>query len=473
MIIRLNAALRRRPGHRERGAATLEAVGMYAVAAMIAAGVALAALGSSPVVRDKFRQAVCMLSTLGQGECGSSVTSAADHKPAEPCVVSAEGHNGAVEASFIVTVGASEQFLVEKLNNGKSRVTRGTGGKVGVGVGAGFNVTTTWDDKTYGAAAKADASVAALFSGGEVYYADNDDEVRDLMTAHTEDVAEDTVFGGSGPVRWLVDGAEDLVGLGNDFPPSDEVYIEGDIHLDASAQVTFLMADAQAGLGVSAMLGIRQGADDTSTTYYKASLDGNISAGSWAGDEQTGQTIYAKVGLEGAAEGIIEVERDSLGNITAVRVKSVLSGTAEASETGGTVSDGPGERKAYSEKMVELPIRTATDQAIAQRYLNALGMGPLGGFTDIPAGVQNYLPIQNPLDALGATKEFAQAASLRGFVTEQTFDNSPSSYGLNFDAEAIAKVGGGATVETVNRRSTGAWYFDGQKMVTWKGCGEK
>jgi hypothetical protein len=263
------------------------------------------------------------------------------------------------------------------------------------------------------------------------------------------------------------------VGQNHDFPPSDEVYIEGDVVADAKAQATLLMANAQAGVGVSALLGIRKGADGTSTTYYKASVDGNISAGTWAGDEQTGETVYAKAGLEGAAEGIVEVERDSKGNITAVRVKSVLSGTAEASEKGGTVSDGPGEKKAYSEKMVELPIRTATDQAIAQRYLNALGMGPLGGFPGIPTGVQNYLPIQNPLDALGATKEFAQAASLRGFVTEQTFDNNPSSYGLNFDAEAIAKAGGGATVETVNRTSTGAQYYDGQTMVTWKGCGEK
>lgn len=473
MMIRLNEAIRRRLGHGERGAATLETVGMYVVAAILAAAVLLVVLGSSPVVGDKFRQAVCMITTVGQGECGSSVTSAADHQPTAPCVVSAEGHNGAVEGSFIVTVGASERFLVEKLNNGKSRVTRGTGGKVGVGVGAGFNVSVTADDKTYGAALKADASVAALFSGGEVYYAENDNEVKSLLTAHTEDVAKDTVVGGSGITRWLVDGAEDLVGLGHDFPPSDEVYFEGDLVADAKAQATLLMANAQAGVGISELLGMRKGADGTSTVYYKASLDGNISAGTWAGDEKTGETIYAKASLEGKAEAIVEVERDSKGHITSVRVKSVLSGAAEASEKGATVSAGPGEKKGYTEKVVELPTITATDQANAQRYLNALGMGPLGGFEDIPKGVQNYLPIQNPLDALGATKEFGQAAAKRGFVTEQTFDDSPSSYGGVFDAEAIAKFGVGATVETVNRTSTGATYYDGLTMVPWKGCGGK
>ena len=77
------------------------------------------------------------------------------------------------------------------------------------------------------------------------------------------------------------------------------------------------------------------------------------------------------------------------------------------------------------------------------------------------------------LDALGATKEFGQAAGKRGFVTEQTFDNSPSTSGLTFDAEAIVKFGLVATVETVNRRSTGATYYDGLKMVPWEGCGGK
>lgn len=98
----------------------------------------------------------------------------------------------------------------------------------------------------------------------------------------------------------------------------------------------------------------------------------------------------------------------------------------------------------------------------------------MGGFESLPKGAQNFLPIQNPFDALGATKEFARAASLRGFVTEQTFDDSKSSaYGANFDVEALAKVSGGATVETMNRTSTGAQYWDGSKMATWKGCGEK
>ena len=91
MIICLNAAIRRRLGHPQRGAATVETIGMYVVAAILVAAVALAAVGSGPVIGDRFRQAVCELTSLGQGSCESSVTSAADHKPTEPCVVSADG----------------------------------------------------------------------------------------------------------------------------------------------------------------------------------------------------------------------------------------------------------------------------------------------------------------------------------------------------------------------------------------------
>jgi hypothetical protein len=473
MDIGLNAAARRELDHRDQGAATLETVGMYAVAAVLAVAVMLAGVSASPVIGDRLRQAVCMVTTLGQGPCESSVTSAEEHRPKEPCVVSANGHTGAVEASVVVTVGAHEQLLVEELNNSKFRVTRGTGEKVAFGVGVGANLTATWDDKTFGGAAKAEAGVAAKFTGGEVYYANNAAEVKNLMLAHTETVAKDAVLSGFGPLRPLVDKAEQLMGVGYTLPSPDEVYIEGNASADAKAQVTALIANAQAGAGAEAVLGTRQGADGTSTTYIQASVDGNLSAGTWAGDEKTNQTIYAKAGLEGKAEGVVEVERDAKGNITAVRYKTVLSGTAEAGEQGGTVNNGPGAKQAYVERVVELPIHDTTDQAIAQRYLNAMGMGPLG-FTDLPTGVKNYLPMVNPRDALAATQGFAQAAGKRGFVTQQTFDDEKStSYGLTLDWEEVLKVNGGATVETVNRTSTGAQYWDGSTWVTWKGCGEK
>lgn len=468
MLICRNTSTRRRLDGRERGAATLETVGVYAVASVLAVAVMLVLVNSSPVIGGRLRQALCVLTTLGQGSCESSVTSATDHIPTQPCVVSAQGHTGAVEATVVVTVGANERLLVEKLNNGKFRVTRGTGGKVGIGVGVGANLTGTWDGKTIGAATAADASAAITSSGGAVYYVNNVAEVKNLVAAHTETVVKNFVLGSLSP---LADQVEKLVGVGHVLPPPDETYIQGTVSADAKAQATFLIANAQTGLGASAVLGTRQGADGTSTTYIQASVDANINAGTWAGDEQTNQTVYAKAGLEGKTEGIVEVERDAKGNITAVRFKSVLSGSAEAGQTKSIVNKGLAPKQAYVEQVVELPIHSATDQATSQRYLNALGLGPLGGFRDLPKSVQNYLPIVNPIDALSATRDFARAASRAGVVTRQTFDNEKSSsYGLTADLEDVLKASGGTTVETVDRTSLGAQYLDGPTWVPWRGC---
>lgn len=73
------------------------------------------------------------------------------------------------------------------------------------------------------------------------------------------------------------------------------------------------------------------------------------------------------------------------------------------------------------------------------------------GFNDLPKGAKNSLPILNPVEAMDAAKEFGQAASQLGLVTRQTFDDSESgTYNAKFDAEEIAKVGGG--VRTVRAR---------------------
>jgi hypothetical protein len=475
MIICLNAAIRRRLGHSERGAATLESVGMYVVAAMLAAAVVLAAVGSGPGIGERFRQAVCELTSLGQGSCESSVTSAADHKPTEPCVVSANGHTGALEGSVVVTVGGSENFLVEKLDTGKYRVVRGIGGKVGIGIGEGFNVSGTWDKKTYGAAAKVEGGVSATFSGGEAYYADNETEVADILSAHQEAVAKAAV--GSGPAGSLLVGAvnlaEGVFHVGNDFPPVDETYSEGGAAVDARLQATSGTGSAQAVGGAKAVLGVRQGKDGTSTTYIKASLDGNIGAGTWAGDPKTGKPVYAKAGQEAKREAVFEVERDSKGIITAVRVKSAESGNQEVTAA-EIAASGPGEHEYSSETVAELPTRSATDQAVAQRYLTAAGLGPMAGFNDLPKDVRNSLPIPNLADAKEASEAFAKATGDHGIVTKQTFDDSDStSYSGAFDAEEVAKFSGGISFDKVGRKSLGLKYYDGTTMVPKTGCGEK
>jgi hypothetical protein len=469
----ISTAAHQRLDRRDRGAATLETVGMYAVAAVLAVAVTLVLASATPVIGDRLRQALCMVTSLGQGSCESSTTSALDHKPIDPCVVTAKGHTGAVEGGIVLTLGANEKLLIEKLNNGKSRVTRGVGSTVGVTGGVGANISGTWNNKTVGVAASADASAGVTFSGGEVYYANSDEEVNELVAAHVQEVAKTAILSGQlAPLRSLVDFAEEHTGIGTTFPPPDEVYVAGSVQGAAAGQLTLLPADAQAGGESQSLLGSRWGADGSSTTYYQTSLAGKLTAGTWAGDEQTNQTVYAKAGLEGKKAQIIEVERDSKGNITSVRAKSVVDTTTGVSEKGGDVNDGPGEKQTYTEIVTELPILTPGDQSIANNYLSAVGVAPLLGVKALPLAAGSYQSGSNPLDALAPTKEFAQAARERGYVTRQTFDNGESgSYGGKFGVEALAKIGGGVTVDRVNRSSTGAEYQNGTAWVPWKGCG--
>jgi hypothetical protein len=85
-------------------------------------------------------------------------------------------------------------------------------------------------------------------------------------------------------------------------------------------------------------------------------------------------------------------------------------------------------------------------------------------------GLKTTVP-PGPLSLLTSTDAFAQAARDRGYITEQSYDSSTSSYGGNFDAKAIAEVGGSVEVNTNSRTATAAQYFDGTKMVPWQGCG--
>jgi hypothetical protein len=473
MMTCITRAVHRRLNRREVGAATLETVGMYAVAAVLAVAVMLVLASANPVIGGRLRQALCMVTTLGQGSCEASTTSAFDHKPADPCVVTAKGHTGAVEGGIVLTLGANEKLLIEKLNNGQSRVTRGVGGTGGVTGGVGANVSGTWNDKTVGLAASADVGAGVTFSGGEVYYANTQKDVDNLVAAHREDVTKSVVLSGQlAPLGSLVDFAKELTGIGSTFPPPDEVYVAGNASASVAGQLTLGPADAQAGGSTQSLLGTRLGNDGSSTTYYETSLAGKLTAGTWAGDEQTNQTVYSKAGLEGKKVQIIEVERDSKGIITGVRAKSVVDTTTGVSEKGGDVNDGPGEKKTYTETVTELPILTPLDQATASDYLNAVGLAPMLGFRDLPTDVSNYQPAGNPLDALSPTKEFAQAARERGYVTRQTFDNGESgSYNLKFGVKALAEIGGGVTVDRVRRTAISAEYQNGSAWVPWKGCG--
>lgn len=432
---------------------------MWGVGALLAAALALVVIAAAPGVGDAVRRAICVIVTLGQGNCGTTQTSAAEHVPTRPCVLDAEGHESMVEGTFVfVSAGTGEQWLVEKLSDGRYRVTRGTQGSAGVAAGVGLTVQGVWDDKQYGLAAAAGAAAKISFKGGEVYYASDDDGVAELLSQHAADVAKDNTVGDNGPVRWALDGIEDLAGGNTQLPEPDERYVEGGYSLSADAKATWLVAGGKASVGETMVLGARVGKDGTSTEYISATVSGEVAAGTWGGADD-GSTQYAQLKAQGSVQAVVEIERNSDGDVTAVRTRLVT-----AYETRAADSDDDPSNQGYTERTVELPIRSDADRAIAMRYLASLGAQSVAGMAN-PV----VTPVLNVLVAYEAI-QFTEAAKDRGFMTEQSFDADSSSYGAEVAGELIGKLGGSGQVTTVDRQSLGGEYFDGQQWREWAAC---
>ena len=461
---------------RERGATSLEYAGFVAVAALVVGAVVLGIVGGSMPLARGVTSAICKLFTLGQGSC--EVPGSADGRmPTEPCVVSADGRESTVKAGVAVMVGGSESWYVESLSDGSYRVTRGHGGSVGVEGGAGFSLTGVWADETFGLEAGAWAGADGVFNGGEVYLLPTRDAVDELMSAHVADIAKDLAVGGESmpilwweapnPVRWAADGLTDLAGVPS-LPSPSETYYEGGVSAEASASATFIAANARAGAGVQGLLGVRQGADGTTTTYYAATLSGEVSAGVRGGDG-AGDIVHATAGASGELDGVIEIDRDADGNVTSVVVKYAATGTAYAGED-------PSDDGTRWEHTVALPVATAADRQVASAFLDAMNMGSVPG---LPAFVPNPGVVPNPMDptrivdaiTIGpATADFARAVVERGYQSRQSFTANEDGYGGTFDAAWIAKVGVGADVTLSSLVSDQAEYFNGDSWVPWEGC---
>jgi hypothetical protein len=179
--------------------------------------------------------------------------------------------------------------------------------------------------------------------------------------------------------------------------------------------------------------------------------------------------VLATAGASGELEGVIEIDRDKDGNVTAVVVKYAATGTAYAGED-------PSDDGTRWEHTMALPVATAADRQVASAFLDAMNMGSVPG---LPASIPNPGVVTNPLDptrivdaiAIGpATADFARAVAERGYQSRQSFTANDDEYGGNFDAAWIAKVGVGATVTMSSLVSDQAEYFNGDAWVPWEGC---
>lgn len=443
----------------DRGQATLESTGVLALAALLVLALVASLATGAPALASQARAAICKVVTLGQGSCQASSPEAISHLPKDPCVVSSQAADAKVSVSFVVTGSEGQKYQVDKMSDGTYRITNAETGGASMGVGVGFDVTGTWDNDKYGVSANANAHIGLQFTEGKVYTAHSRAELENVMSALMQDTVEDHMVGHDGPFRWLSDQALDITGLKKDLPPSTSEYVEGGIEGGAAANVTAVADGAQAKVGVAEGLGYQKNSDGSTVAYYQAEVKGSVQAEMLYGEDSK----QAKAAADGKMKLLTQVTRDKNGKITGVTVRTMMAGTANATEDG--YAGGKPDAAGYQETTMTLPIKNAEDASVANNFLLSQGLA-LGGSMVYPPAAAVGLATTVP-----TTLAFADAARDHGYVTKQNFTEESHSYGADFDAKLLAEVGGSVEVNTSNLTATGGQYWDGTQFVDWPGCG--
>lgn len=448
----------------ERGAATLESVGVTIVASLIVTSLLLAVLPQARILRETMAYAICQVVTFGQGGCTPPSSSPEAHEPTEPCVVTQNGIERNTEIGIlVVTTSDGRRIEIQQLSNGDYQVTVTDTSDVGAEVGVGGGLSLTVNDTTVGGFAEAEAGISLDIADGQVYVTD-EDGIDDLMGALVQDQVLDTVAGDDGPIRWVTDQAAAIVGAANDLPEPDAVIAEGGISLNASAEATGFADSASAGVGASVVLGVKEDKDGTTTVYVTTTVEGEAGLQSLGVDTE-GNPEFQGAALEGSIEVVNAVTFDSEGNMTSVQVTAATNGEASGYATALFGGDGDASlSSSVSDTTVyqaTLPITDDYSQDVANNYLISLGVGALGGWT-------------NPLTtahAVTSTLGFFDAAGSHGTITQLDYDSDSNTvFGIDAAAELGIQVGVEASVEEDSMQLVDAQYWDGTQWVEWEAC---
>lgn len=448
----------------ERGAATLETVGMTIVAALIAVGVLLAALPQGTIIAETFAYHVCQVVTFGQGGCTPPSTSPEAHEPDDPCVVSQDGWEAALGGgALFFTIEGGKRVEVQRLSNGDYEVTVLDSGGAGVTAGLGGGLGLTVADHGAGVEATADASAGLVFQGGTTYTTD-EDHVDDLVKALIEDQVKNSTVG-HGPIRWGVDLVEDVAGVGYDLPDPSSVQIEGGITVDASAEAQGIVGSGNAGISATKVLGMTVNSDGTKTIYVSTTVSGEAGLESLGID--TSGVGYDGASLDGELQVVNELTFDSNWNMTDFSVTASSNGASHglaAALFGGDVDTSMDNEVANTTVWsTSLPIQSDGDRAIVNNYLATVGV----------AGIADWSNPLHGLPQLPTSANFFDAAQDRGTTTQLEYDTDSDTWlAASGEVEVGAVLGIEGEISSDSMQVTDAKYWDGSQWVPWEGCSE-
>jgi len=367
----------------------------------------------------EFKNAVCRVFTLGQGDC--DVPTSAERIPTEPCVTKQTGWAANVKVTAGVSAGRNISVKTEELSNGQYRVTVLDGGSVGVEAGApgGWDARIEANGTRWGSDLNAQASAQVEGTVSQSYVVNSKEEAESIEKWGIYEHAKNATVGGNPVTGFLLGGISDklaeTLGLSKPPEPTSTVYTGG-ASAEASAVITAWVGGAEAEVGFGASVGYTDNKDGSKSISYQ--IEGTAQA-SGAISVEAGQ-------FGGTATAVAEDNFDKDGNRTSTTLRVGTEG-----------ADG------YTITSYTLPVNSDADDQVAQDMI------------DNPFKIDDFID---------KTKEVGEVSKVQYDSTNS--NDVEAALGGDFLAHVGVELSGGTT----DIRTETAEYWDGTDWQTWEGC---
>ncbi len=427
---------------------------MLALVALVLGTVLLAFGLSSSIIGAGTARLVCQVLTLGAGDCGGS-TDAADREPSTPCLVAGESDRVRAGIGFtFAQVGADRGFSWEQLSDGRYRVKQTSGGDGGATAGVGATFAFTVADTDVGAGASASVAGGVRFEGGQEWVVGSREDVERLTSAENWDRVDSVVgaLPGGSALPWV----RDRLGIGEQFPPPDRVFVSGGLYGEGSAYAG-AGAVAKAKGSTSQVLGYSYSPDrpDEHTFYYRTTTTGEAAANLGLDGAALKGSVETLVSVTVRDGEIVRASRTGLATGSSGGLTNVLFGEDLTTRTGDDVGTGV-------QYDATLEVRDDADRSAVESLLASVGIGAAG------LGVDRFDP-SGSVDALGSayTDRVRDAGDLtRTDVTAD--DSTPFAGDVSLEAGAVAGINGEYTTRTMQYANPE--YFDGTAFAPRTSC---
>lgn len=438
----------------ENGAALVEFAGIAIVVAVIVTGVIAVAPSRGGDIACSILSKISEAIGAGGMQCGGGDDKAEEdkHKPTEACTT--HQRTQSIKGSAGVAVVSAEvkgDIIVEKLSDGRYRVTDARATKVGgsLGDGGGFEVIA--NNHKFGQYLNADGTGSGAVEGGLVYAVDSEKAKNDLVDHLYRKAAAEgaSSMGSLGSLAAPINEAISHYIFGYQPPKPTAAYLQVGEEGSVSAESTQGVGGAQVEGSYARALGVKVDREaGTTTMYYKTNTD------------VSGNASKLGLGVEasGSDERIIAVAVNSKDPNKVLNVSA--TGTYDA-QIGATTPLGMGNPPSLESGQVwtaSVDLNSVEADRMARNFLAA---ARVPGYENGKAASEN----------LGdATLTFINAAADRGVLTRQDVSKTSSNYEAKLGVKLKLELSAGVGYSDENVEFSNGQYYSGGKWNRWEGC---